>query len=339
MASNPATATRSVDLVVIGGGAGGLSAARAAARHGASVLLVQRGPVGGDCTFSGCVPSKTLIEAAHRGESFEEAMTAVRRTVEVVAATENDQVLAREGVEVLHGWAELRSPDVVDVDGTRIRAPRVVIATGARPAVPPIDGLADTDYLAGETIWDLDTLPSSLAVLGGGAIGCELAQAFARLGSNVTIVEGADRLLPHEEPEASAVISEALAADGATVHTGATVTRVGARDRKGAVQLHLDAGGTVDADRLVLAAGRTPAIDGLGLDAAGIAADRGAIRTDDTLATTARGVWAVGDVTGRLQFTHAADEMGRTAVANAFSRLHRRRFRTDAIPWVTFTDP
>ncbi|MGQ0618261.1 MAG: dihydrolipoyl dehydrogenase family protein [Acidimicrobiia bacterium] len=339
MAASSVTAERSVDLVVIGGGAGGLAAARAGARRGVRILLVQRGPLGGDCTFTGCVPSKALIEAARRREPFDRAISASREAVDVIAATETDEVLQREGVEVLHGWATFREPGVLDVDGAVIRAPKVVIGTGARPTVPPIGGLGEIDYLTSETVWELDALPESLAVLGGGAIGCELAQAFARLGSTVTVLEGDRRILPREDPEASAVITEALRADGVAVRTGQPVERIEALDPKGAVRLHLGDGSTVEADRLLVAVGRAGAVDGLGLDEAGVKTEGGFVTTDDTLATTARGVWAVGDVTGRLQFTHAADEMGRIAVANALGRSSRVRFRADAVPWVTFTDP
>lgn len=339
MTASSGRADRSPDLVVVGGGAGGLAAARAGARHGARVLLVQRGPLGGDCTFTGCVPSKALIEAARRREPFDRAIAAAHAAVEVIAATETDEVLQREGVEVLHGWATFPQPGVLDVDGTVIHAPKVILATGARPAIPPVDGLGDIDYLTSETVWDLDALPPSLAVLGGGAIGCELAQAFARLGSTVTVIEGLDRILPREDPDASAVITHALRADGVAVRTGQSVRRVDPLDRKGAVRLELADGSTLEADRLLVAVGRAGSIDGLGLEAAGVETDRGFVTTDDTLATTAKGVWAVGDVTGRLQFTHAADEMGRIAAANALGRSSRRRFRADAVPWVTFTDP
>jgi pyruvate/2-oxoglutarate dehydrogenase complex dihydrolipoamide dehydrogenase (E3) component len=339
MTASSDSADLSADLVVIGGGAGGLAAARAGARRGVRVLLVQRGPLGGDCTFTGCVPSKTLIEAARRREPFDRAIAAARAAVEHVAATETDEVLRGEGVEVLHGWATFRAPGILDVDGDVIHAPKVILATGARPAVPPIDGLGEIDFLTSETVWDLDALPTSLAVLGGGAIGCELAQAFARLGSTVTVIEGLDRILPREDPDASAVITEALRADGVAVRTGHQVQRIEPLDPKGAARLLLEDGSTVEADRLLVAVGRAGVTDGLGLDAVGIATDRGFITTDDTMATTAKGVWAVGDVTGRLQFTHAADEMGRIAAGNALARSGRGRFPADAVPWVTFTDP
>lgn len=328
------------DVIVIGGGAGGMGAARTAARRGARPLLVQAGPIGGECTFAGCVPSKTLIAAAADGKTFDEAMTAVRRSIETIAATEGDDVFAREGIDVIHGWATFRSPTELDVDGTRLHARRFVIAAGTHPAVPPIDGLDAVDYLTNENVFDLEARPVSMAVLGGGAIGCELAQAFAHLGTKVTIVEALDRLVPREEPEASAAIAEVFAAEGVDVRLGRKVTRVEPLETKGAVRLHLDDGSTVSADKLLVAVGRRGAVDGLGLEAAGVATERGFVVADDHLATTAAGIWAVGDVAGKLQLTHAADEMGRVAAANALSsRWRRQRFDPSAIPWVTFTTP
>lgn len=327
-------------LLVIGGGAGGLSAARAAARRGVRPLLVQDGPVGGDCTFTGCVPSKTLIEAAARGENFPAAIAAVHRAVATIAATEDDDTLRGEGVDVLHGHASLLGDGRVDVDGRTINALRIIVATGAGPAVPPIPGLEEIDYLTNENVFALEAMPPLLAVMGGGAVGCELAQAFARMGSTVTVIESMDRLLSKEEPEASAVIEEVFAKTGVAVRTRSTVQRVERGARRGAAILHLADGAMIEADGLLVAVGRPPTTEGLSLAAAGVETDeRGFIRTDAHLRTTAKGVWAVGDVTGRLPFTHAADEMGRVAVANALSRVQRRRFRAEAIPWVTFTSP
>lgn len=339
MATRPGRVERDPDLLVIGGGAGGLSAARAGVGRGARSVLVQNGPLGGDCTFTGCVPSKALIEAAGRGRSFADAIAAARRAVEAVAATEDDDVVRREGIDVVHGWATFRSPWEVEVDGTLLHPGQVVVATGGRPAVPPIPGLDELDYLTNENVFDLDAAPASLAVLGGGAVGCELAQAFGRLGVTVTILEGLERLLPREEPDASEVITAVFHREGIEVRTGSNVERVEPLERKGAARLHLRGGATVEADRVLVAVGRTGAIEGLGLDAAGVATDRGFIVTNDTLATTVKGVWAVGDVAGKLQFTHAADEMGRIAVANALGRLPDRKFRAGWVPWVTFTAP
>jgi pyruvate/2-oxoglutarate dehydrogenase complex dihydrolipoamide dehydrogenase (E3) component len=327
------------DLIVVGGGAAGMSAARTAARRGARTMLVQDGPIGGECTFRGCVASKALIAAAAAGEPFEAAMGAVRRSVKAIAATEGDDTFAAECIDVVHGWATFRSPTELDVDGRRYRSRRFVIATGTHAAVPPIDGLERVEYLTNENVFDLTTQPSSLAVLGGGPIGCELAQAFSRLGTKVTVVEALDRLLPREEPEASAVIAEMFADDGIEVHTGTEVTRVQVGEAAGEVRLRLRDGSTLDAARLLVAVGRRAATDGLGLDAAGVETDRGLLVADDHLATTSGLVWAAGDVTGKMAFTHAADEMGRVAATNALARRGRRRFDPSAIPWVTFTDP
>lgn len=333
------SAPDSPDLLVIGGGAGGLASVRAGVGRGLSAMLVQQGPLGGECTFTGCVPSKAVVEAARRGATFGESMAAARQAVATIAATEDDAVLRGEGVEVVHGWATLQAAGEVGIDERVVRPRRIVLATGGRPAVPPIPGLADLDYLTNENVFDLDAGPETMAVLGGGAVGCELAQAFARLGVHVTIIDGGDRLLGLEEPEASAVIAEVFRREGIDVRTGAPVERVEPLESKGAARLHLTGGDIVEADRVLVAVGRTGAVDGLGLEAAGVKVERGFIVTDDTLATTAKGVWAVGDVAGKLQFTHAADEMGRIAVANAFGRGPKQRFHPEWVPWVTFTDP
>ena len=338
------------DLIVVGGGAGGMAAARAGVRAGARTLLVQDGPIGGDCTFTGCVPSKTLIEAAARGEPFPRAMARVHATVAAIAATEDTAVFRREGVAVVHGRARFRRRREVEVDGRRFRARRFVLATGARPRIPEVPGLQQVAYLTSETVFDLSALPASLAVLGGGPLGCELAQSFARLGAQVTVVQSGDRLLPREEPEASQVVTDVFRREGIDVRLRRRVTQVtpvapitpgdgDAGSDRGACLL-LGSGETVRAQVLLVAAGRVPVTDGLDLDAAGVAVDdRGFIRTDEHLATTAPGVYAVGDVTGRLQLTHAADEMGRLAAANALGRYRWRRFDPSRTPWVTFTAP
>lgn len=328
---------RSPDLLVVGGGAGGLAAARAAARRRATVVLVDAGRLGGDCTFTGCVPSKTLIAAAGGGLAFDDAMRRVHDTIERIAATEDDDVLRREGVTVVHAHATFTGPRHLDLDGTSWRPRRVVIATGGRPVVPDIPGLDRIPVLTSDTVFDLERLPGRLAVLGGGAIGCELAQAFRRLGSQVTLVEAEERLLAGEEPESSAVLDAVLRREGIDVRLGARL--IGVTVDGGSPTLLLDDGSRVAADALLFAVGRTASLDGLGLEAAGIAVAGGAIVTDAHLATTAEGTWAVGDVTGEVQLTHAADEMGRLAAANALSRWGRRRFDPAAMPAVVFTDP
>ncbi len=328
------------DLVVIGGGAGGMSAARAGVRRKKRTLLVQDGEIGGDCTFTGCVPSKALIAAAAKGKTFAEAMASAHRSIETIAVTENAAVFRNEGIEVLEGRARFRSSNEIEVDGTRIGADRFVIATGAKPAVPPIDGLRETHHLTSDDVWSLTECPESLVVLGGGAIGCELAHTFARLGSKVTIVEGTDRLLNKEELQVSACIRSVFEGEGITVRLGENVTKVEELGPDRRVRAHLERGEPVEAARVLVAIGRQPVTDGLDVEAGGVALDdRGFIKTDDYLKTSSGNIWGVGDVSGKLQFTHAADEMGRIAVGNAFGRLRQRRFKAGRTPWVTFTKP
>lgn len=328
---------RDWDLIVVGGGAGGLSAARAGAAAGRSVLLVQDGPLGGDCTFTGCVPSKTLIAGAASGLAPAAAWSRVRAAVARVADAEDDGALRRAGVTVLDDRARLAGGRRVDVGGRLLRATRIIVATGSAPVLPPIPGLRDAAPLTTDDLWSLAAPPRDLAILGGGAIGCELAQALARLGGTVRLLEAEPRLLGREEPDAAAIVARALAADGVDVRVGVRVRRV-RRDGAGVV-LELADGPPVRADRLLVATGRVARTEGLAPERAGVAVgDRGEIAVDDHLMTSAAGVLAVGDVTGAAQLTHLADEMGRLAVRNAFAR-RGRRLSLAALPWVTFTDP
>jgi len=326
------------DLIVIGGGAAGLGAARSAAHAKARVLMVTDGPLGGDCTFTGCVPSKTLIEAAAQHLPFPGAAQRVRDAITTIAATESAEALRAEGIHTVRGPARFTAPGRIDVDGKALSARRFVIATGAAPVVPPIPGLSEMAYLTNENVFDVADLPPSLAVLGGGAIGCELAQAFARLGSRVTVIEAEQRLLGKEEPEASHLIADVFAREGIDVRRSSRVVKVGTHGT-GAVRLALDSGADITAAELLVAVGRRPITAGLDLDRAGVAVDeRGHIVTDEHLATNVKGVYAAGDVTGRLPFTHAAFAMGRLAARNALSR-RQRPYDSAATPWVTFTAP
>ena len=263
------------------------------------------------------------------------------RSVATIAGNEDDAAMSAQGIAVLHGRATFTAPQVVDVDGTVIRARRTVVATGAEPMIPPIDGLDSIDFLTNETLFDLDRRPASMAVLGGGPIGVEMAQAFARLGTRITVVEAEDRVLPREERDASAIIARALEADGVQVRVGARLERVEPTSA-GAV-LHLSSGDPIRSSGCWWPSGDVPSPAASGLAEIGVRLDeRGFVRTDDTMRTNVAGVWAVGDVTGRLQFTHAAARMGLVAADNALSRVARirpKRFSTAGVPWVTFTDP
>ncbi len=347
-------------LVVIGGGTAGLVAAVGAAGQGARTLLVEKHRTGGDCLWTGCVPSKALLTAAehahiarnssHLGVHVDEvrvdfaaAMAHVKSAIATIEPHDSPDRLRREGVEVLHGTARFTGPDEIEVDGRRMGFRHAMIATGATPAVPPISGLADVEPLTSDTLWDLTELPRRLVVLGGGAIGSELGQAFSRLGSQVTIVEMADRLLPREEPEASARMTTAFEAEGISVRAGTKAVGVDVDDARGKV-LRVESPETGDTDEIpfdeiLVAVGRTPTTKDLGLDAAGVElTDRGAIAVDDQLRTSNKRIFAGGDATMLLPFTHVAAAHGATVVQNALFGL-RAKVDHEAIPWVTFTDP
>ena len=328
------------DLIVIGGGAAGLGAAQAGRWAGAEVLMVNDGPPGGECTFTGCVPSKTLLAAARDGLDFRTAMTRVQNAIDLIASAETASELRGQGIDFIEDRARLVTHDSIAVGDRRISGRRIVVATGTRPAIPPIEGLDRTAHLTNENVFDLDTKPESLAIVGGGAIGCEMAQAMGRFGIRVHLFETAEQLLPLEEPEAGAVVEAVLERGGVDVATG---TRILSIDRSGdgsdSTTVSM-ADRRVEVAHVLVATGRRPMTEGLALDEIGVELDeRGYVRVDDRMATTVKGVFAAGDVTGRLPFTHAAFEMGRLAAANALGKGHRGRFRAEWVPWTTFTDP
>jgi pyruvate/2-oxoglutarate dehydrogenase complex dihydrolipoamide dehydrogenase (E3) component len=347
------------DLVVLGAGATGLAAARGARRAGRRVALVDASRPGGDCTFSGCVPSKTLLDIAHRVSGaraaqqwgldqvgdvdFARVMQHVHDVVETIAEDECPARLRDEGIELVEGWGRFTGPAVLEVEGTALRAPRFVLATGATAAVPPVDGLAEVGHLDNRTLFELTERPEHLLVMGGGTIGVELAQAFAGLGSRVTVIEALSRILPREEPEASAVLTRVLDGAGVDVRTGTSVEKV-----TSGPTLHLSDGTSVSGSHLLVAVGRRPATSGTRLDLAGVELGRqGQVLTDAYLRTTAEGVFAAGDCTSPLQFTHVGDEQGRLAARNALARGSTlpaalggmMAFDDRVVPWVTFTDP
>lgn len=332
-----------VDVAILGGGTAGLAAAREARRRGASAVLVNDGPLGGDCTFTGCVPSKTVIEAALAGLSFPEAFDRARSVIDHIAATENADVLRSEGVDVIESEGTLLGVGRIRADspgsaGRVINARGVVLALGSRPGIPTIPGLGDVEALTSETLWELKEAPASMIIVGGGAIGCELGQALARLGVSITIVELAPRLLSNEEPEAAAVVEEELRALSVAIHTGVGVAS--AERSAAGVELTLADGTRIEAERILVAAGRTPNSDRAGLAQAGIELDeRGYVSTDDDLATNLDTVYASGDLTGRVLLTHAADAMGRLAAGNILRRFGSKSFNVGLIPAVTFTTP
>ncbi len=345
------------DLLVIGGGSAGIVAAKTAARLGVRVLLVEKHRTGGDCLWTGCVPSKALIAAGEIAASarqsgrfgvvvddvrvdFTAVMDHVRAAIEQIAPVDSHEALEEAGVAVRSGHARFVAEGAADVDGERIAFRQAVVATGASPALPPIPGLSDLDALTSDTVWDLTETPRRLAVLGGGSIGCELGQAFSRLGSEVTIVEGAERILPREDPDAATALHRVLETEGVRLRIGANVTAVEASEpgsRSG--QLRLGDGTTLEFDQLLVAVGRTPTTGDLGLDAVGVEVDRrGFVVVDNHLRTTNPLIWAAGDLTGHPQFTHVAGNHGSLASSNAVLGV-RRSVDLTAVPRVTYTRP
>jgi len=350
MTGRPTAPERVWDLVVIGGGTAGLVAARTAAGFGSRVLMIEEDRLGGDCLWTGCVPSKAYIAAAaaaaaahtssHLGVTarevvvdFPAVMAHVRRAMEIIAPDDSAESLEEAGVEVLQGRAVFSGERTLEVDGRTIRFHQAFIGTGGSPAPLDVPGADRVPVLTSSTFWDLDEQPERLLVLGGGAIGCEIAQATARLGSSVTVVHRGARLLAKEGEKASAVIAAALARDGVDLRMGRQVVSL----EPGLATL--DDGVTVPFDRMLQATGRRPNTAGLGTDAAGVDLDeRGNVIVDNRLRTSNPRIWASGDVVGRQLYTHTAGVDGSIAAGNAVLGLSRT-VDTSAVPRVTFAHP
>ena len=348
------------DLAVIGGGSAGLTAARFGVALGARVALIERSAatLGGDCLHTGCVPSKALIHAARARWAAQHTerfglprytpvdpvdlariMDGVRGVIARAGEVDTPGALGALGIALHFGRARFRSPTLLEIDGVPLRARRYVIATGSRPAIPDVAGLAGIAYRTNDTIFELRALPATLLVLGGGPIGCELGQAFARLGARVTIVGRAPRLLPKEDPEASDVLARVFAREGLVVATSAAVERVRADgDEAVATIAHGGERREVRAAAVLVATGRHVDVADLALDVAGIATNRTGVVVDEHARTTNPIVYACGDVIGQLQFTHAAGYQAATAVRNALLPT-RATLDYTAIPWATFTAP
>jgi pyruvate/2-oxoglutarate dehydrogenase complex dihydrolipoamide dehydrogenase (E3) component len=353
---NPEPAPR-YNLVVLGAGTAGLVTAAGAAGLGAKVALVERDLMGGDCLNVGCVPSKAVIRSSRvvaetrRGESFGTSsrdggadfaavMTRMRRLRSAISPNDSVERFRGLGVDVFLGQGRFSGPDTVEVDGKRLRFRRAVIATGARPTAPPIPGLAEAGYLTNETVFALTEQPRRLAVIGAGPIGCELAQAFRRLGSDVVAFDILPQILGREDEDAAALVRRALERDGVRLVLASEIRRV-ERTTDGKV-LHFAVAGNEDrttVDEILIGAGRAPNVDGLGLDVVGVAHDakRGVV-VDDNLRTSNRAIFAAGDVCLDTKFTHVADFSARIVIQNALF-FGRKRFSALTIPWCTYTDP
>ena len=344
------------DICVIGAGSGGLSVAAGAVQMGARVTLIEKGRFGGDCLNFGCVPSKSLIAAAHAAQAqragtafgvapatprvdFAAVHDHVQGVIAGIAPHDSPERFAGLGCTVIEAAARFVSPREVEAGGRTVRARRFVIATGSRPGVPPIPGLADVPYLTNETVFELKECPRRLIVIGGGPIGLEMAQSFRRLGADVTVLE-LFSILAKDDPEAAAVVRARLLAEGVALRESVKIARLEKRDGGVAAVIEKDgASETVAGTHVLVAAGRQPNVEGLDLEKAGIAFTKKGVTVDAGLVTTNRRVFAIGDVAGLYQFTHMAGYHAGIVIRRALFRLFWTKVDDRAVPWVTFTDP
>ena len=326
------------DLCVIGAGSGGLSIAAGAVQMGASVILIEQSRMGGECLNTGCVPSKALLAAAARGDDFAAAYDHMRQVIAAIEPHDSAERFRGLGAHVVFGKAQFVARRFLEVGDTSVTARRFIVATGSAPVIPSIPGLDSVPYFTNETLFDSAPEPSHLLVLGGGPVGVEMAQAYRRLGAEVTLVEG-KRLLGRDDPELVAIVRAQLIEDGVTIHEETPVTAVEADGAGIALTCGSgDASLRLSGSHLLVAAGRRPKIDGLGLEDAGVALNDGVPLIDARLRTTNKRIFAIGDVVGPYRFTHTASYQARIVITNALFRLPAR-VRYDAVPWVTYTDP
>lgn len=355
------------DLIVIGGGSAGLVAAGGAGLIGAKVALVEKAKLGGDCLYTGCVPSKTLIRSARmaaemrnagkygfesvepefKNGRFASVTERVSDVIGVIAEHDAPEVFEEMGAEVVFGSPEFLNNREIEValrgGGKRtMKAKRFCISTGSSPFVPSIEGLRETGFVTNEEVFSIRDLPRRLVVIGGGAIGVELGQSFRRFGSEVLIVEMLDRILPQEDPEVSEYMTERFSEEGIRIHTSSKAVRFES-NANGEKLVTIETGGgeeTITCDEILVAVGRSPNVDGLGLEKAGVKYTKKRIETDAYLRTTAKNIYAAGDVNGRYQFTHMADYEAQTVLNNAFlfwPLTKKADYRV--VPWTTFCEP
>lgn len=344
------------DIIVIGAGAAGLTAAGGCAMLGLKAALIERAEMGGDCLNTGCVPSKAIIAAAHRVHDIRSAAKFGIRSVEpevdfaavhnhihdaiaTIAPDDSQERFEKLGVEVIRGDAQLLSDRDVKVDERTLTAPHIVLAVGSKPFVPEIEGLDSVDYLTNENLWDLKQLPKHLAILGAGPIGMEMAHAFRRLGSQVTILSR-DAPFAKDDPEAAAIVMKNIEAEGISVLTGVDIKSARRNDDDVAISFAGENGveKQLTVSHLLIATGRTTNFDGLGLDAAGIDYDHKGIEVDARRRTSKKHIYAIGDCRPGPQFTHVSGHEGSNVVLEiAFGLPSKADFK--ALPWVTYTDP
>ena len=340
------------DLAIIGAGSAGLVAADFAVKLGVSVALLEKDRVGGDCTWSGCVPSKALLKIAkvshqmHIAERYgltsantpvnlKEVMAHVKSVVDDIYQDESPGVLQAKGINVHMGDVHFVDTSTITVGDVQLSARRILICTGASPFIPTIDGLDSIDYLTYQNVWDLEELPGHLMIIGAGPIGCEMAQAFCRLGSKLTLVEAGDRLLPRDDPAASQALTVVLEAEGVEIRLNSSVHRAWKDDD----DIHLSTSrGELAGDTLLVAVGRRPNVDKLSLENANVSYTTNGIEVNKNLRTSQKHIYAAGDCTGGHQFTHYAGWQAVMAVRNALLPLASKGV-LEHVPWTTFTDP
>jgi pyruvate/2-oxoglutarate dehydrogenase complex dihydrolipoamide dehydrogenase (E3) component len=355
--TNPEPAGR-YNLVVLGAGTAGLVTAAAAAGLGARVALIERHLMGGDCLNVGCVPSKALIRSARARAEFQKAFTLglpesssgsadfgkvmerLRKLRAGISHHDSVQRFADLGIDVFLGNARFKGRNLVEVEQQSLRFKKAVIATGGRAASPPIPGLSEAGFLTNETVFSLTEQPERMVVIGGGPIGCELAQAFARLGTRVTLVELSSQFLPREDSDAASILMKSMLKDGVDIRLNTQVTNVSSHNSR--KKLDLTSGDSIDsieADHILVGVGRIPNVDGLNLEAVGVEYDsRQGVTVNDRLQTTNPNIFAAGDVALAHKFTHTADAAARIVVQNALF-LGRKRVSKLTIPWCTYTSP
>ncbi len=343
------------DVAVLGGGTAGLTAAEIAQSSGKRVVLIEQARIGGECTWDGCVPSKALIRAARLRHDiaraadfglrvdgvqvdFPAVMASVREAIGAIARYEDVAHMEARGISVRSGSARLSAGKTIIVNGERIQADRIILCTGSRPSIPSIPGLNDIQYLTNQNLFTLERLPHRLLVLGAGAIGLEMGQAFQRLGSQVAIIDMEKQLLPREDADIAECLRGVLEREGIRFLLGAQVQRVSSLNHRIVMETVVDGRHmTVEGDMLLVATGRRPNTENLDLPAVAIEVEKRGIVVNEKMETTAEGIYAAGDVTGLYPFTHVAAYQARVAAGNAIGTRGTADYRV--VPWVIFTDP
>lgn len=342
------------DIIVIGAGAGGLVVAIGGVKAGKKVLLIEKGMYGGDCTNFGCIPSKSLIASARAAHTLKHAdalgiktspfsmetegtLDRVRKIVQEIRSHEEPEVLKTLGVETLNGTASFIDRNTLSINGKKVQGKQIVIATGSVPVIPSIEGLEETPFFTNETIFNLKSIPSSIIFIGGGPISCELAQAFSRLGSQVTIIENCPHLLPREEKEAQQVVQKTFENEGISLLLGERTERVSYQG-KFMIEVRGKSLHKLEGDALFIGTGRRPHLKDLQLDTAKIKHTQEGISVDSYGRTNIKNIWAIGDVAGPPFFTHYAENQGRAVLTNLLLPFLLKKSR-QPIPRCTFTDP